>query len=228
MNQHPIVQTISMKTRALLITFLTGIFLPLSIGAHPHNWIDLHIEVRFNNDGLVTGLYQQWLFDDYYSVFITEGMDSDGDGKPDRSQLQALRKTIFRNLKNYNFFTHIAREEQNTPFAPVSQTKIAMRGHRLEIRFFLPFETPHNPRVKPLTYQIFDPSYYIEMLHAQTKDSIVFRNAPQGCIHRIKRPTPDPEKVAYAASLPAGQRGNNDLGQFFAENVTIKCPVKKP
>jgi ABC-type uncharacterized transport system substrate-binding protein len=205
---------------------LLGFWLPFSVTGHPHNWIDLRIEARFDSDGRVTGLYQQWLFDDYYSVFITEDMDGDGDGKPDRSRLEALRETIFGNLADPNFFTQIEQMSQNVPCSPVTQGAITMRGHRLEISFFLPFESPLDPRLAPLTYRVFDPSYYIEMLHAEAKDAIVLRDAPDGCRHRVERPTPDPEKVAYAASLPAGQNGGNDLGKFFAEKVTIECPAR--
>jgi ABC-type uncharacterized transport system substrate-binding protein len=217
-----------MEFRAVLITSLAlmGMLLSFFARAHPHNWIDLRVEVRFDTNGHATGLYQQWLFDDYYSVLITEGMDGDGDGRPDHQRLEALRETIFGNLKDHNFFTHTEREGQKLLNSPVSQGAIAMRGHRLEISFFLPFETPHDPRAIPLTYRIFDPSYYIEMLHAESKDAIVFRDAPDGCRYRLERPTPDPEKVAYAASLPAGQSSGNELGQFFAENVIIECPTK--
>lgn len=214
------------RTSLIAGLVLLGALLPFAVMGHPHNWIDLRIEARFDNDGRVTGLYQKWLFDDYYSVFITEGMDGDGDGKPDQSQLEGLRKTIFGNLDDFNFFTHIEQEGQKVPCSPVSQGAIRMRSHRLEISFFLPFESPRDPRLSPLSYRVFDPSYYIEMLHAEAKDAIVLDDAPDGCRHRLKQPNPDPEKVAYAASLPANQNGGNGLGKFFAEIVTIECRVK--
>jgi ABC-type uncharacterized transport system substrate-binding protein len=217
-----------MDIRTLLITgiVLLGSLLPFTAMGHPHNWIDLRIEARFDSDGRVTGLYQQWLFDDYYSIFITEGMDGDGDGKPDQPQLEELRKTIFGNLADVNFFTHVEQAGQSLLYSSVSQAAITMRSHRLEISFLLPFESPRDPRTAPLSYRIFDPSFYIEMLHAEVKDAIVLRDAPDGCRHRLERPSPDPEKVAYAASLPANQEGGNELGKFFAEKVTIECRTK--
>ncbi|MGD9164876.1 MAG: DUF1007 family protein [Chromatiales bacterium] len=217
-----------MNIRASLIVtlILSGVMLPFTVKAHPHNWIDLRIEARFDTNGRVTGLYQRWLFDDYYSVFITEGMDGDDDGKPDRSQLESLRMTMFSNLAAFNFFSHIEQEDHDVPCSPVTQGAIAMRNHRLEISFFLPFESPRDPSITPLTYRVFDPSYYIEMIHAEAKDAISLRDAPDECRHHVVQPSPDPEKVAYAASLPASQSGGNDLGKFFAEKVVIECPVK--
>jgi ABC-type uncharacterized transport system substrate-binding protein len=199
---------------------------PFAIHAHPHNWIDLRVEVRFDSDGRATGLYQQWLFDDYYSVFITEGMDDDGDGKPDQSRLDELRQTVFGNLVEHGFFTHVEQQGETVPCGPVSQGSITMRGHRLEMGFFIPFETTRDLRLAPLNYRIFDPSFFIEILHNdEIEDSVVLHNAPDGCRHRIEPPNPDPEKVAYAASLPIDSDGGNELGQFFAEKVTLQCPT---
>lgn len=202
---------------------LLGLCSTFTVTAHPHNWIDLRIEVRFDKDGQATGLYQRWLFDDYYSIAVTEGMDGDGDGAPDQTRLDELRRKVFTNLKTYNFFTHAAYNGKDITCGPVSQEAMAMRGNRLEMSFYIPFDAPHDPRTAPLSYRIFDPSYYIEMLHAESQDAIVLRDPPEGCMHSLEPPHPDPKKVAYAASIPAGKDGGNDLGQFFSEKVTIEC-----
>jgi ABC-type uncharacterized transport system substrate-binding protein len=217
-----------MSIRASLISAFVLFCCSLSSPAiaHPHNWIDLWVEVQFDKDGEAIGLNQKWLFDDIYSVTITEGMDGDGDGKPDRQQLDELLKTVLTNLKKHKFFTHVEQGSKSIPTGPVSQGGMAMLGHRLEFSFYIPFNAPINPRTTPLSYRIFDPGYYIEMLHAEVKDAIVLRNVPTGCMHSVEAPNPDPKKVAYAASLPAGVDAGNELGKFFAEKVIIKCQNK--
>jgi ABC-type uncharacterized transport system substrate-binding protein len=213
-----------MKYRTLLITFLVvlGLSAPFTVIAHPHNWIDLRVEVRFNKDGRAVGLFQKWLFDDIYSVTITEGMDSDGDGLPDRARLDELHKSVVSNLKAHNYFTHVEHEGNGITFGPVSQGAMTMYGNRLEFSFYLPFATPLDPRRSPLNYRVFDPSYYIEMLHAESKDAVVLRAAPEGCSYRLQQPKPDPKQIAYAASLPPGADGG-DLGRFFTEKIVVKC-----
>ena len=201
-----------------------GVLPSFPVVAHPHNWVDVWVEARFDSEGRITGLHQRWLFDDYYSVFITDGMDGDGDGSPDQQPLEELRKTIFGNLVEYSFFTFVDQEGREVPCGSVSQGAIAMRGHRVEMSFFVPFDSPRDLRSAPLTYRVFDPSFYIEMLHAEAKDAVVLHNAPDGCHYHIEAPNPDPKKVAYAASLPADADGG-ELGQFFTEKVTIKCPT---
>jgi ABC-type uncharacterized transport system substrate-binding protein len=214
-----------MKFRVTLVLFLVflGFTTSFTAIAHPHNWIDLKIVVRFDKDGRAIGLFQKWLFDDIYSVTVTEGMDGDGDGMPDPPRLDELFKLMSKNLKGHNFFTHIEQEGKSIPCGPVSQGAMTMRGHRLELSFYIPYETPLNLRITPMNYRIFDPGYYVEMLHAEDKDAIVLRDAPKGCQHRVVPPKPDPKKIAYAASLPAGVDAGNDLGHFFAEKVIIEC-----
>jgi ABC-type uncharacterized transport system substrate-binding protein len=154
-------------------------------------------------------------------------MDGDGDGKPDRQRLDELLKTVLGNLKKHKFFTHVEQSNKSVPTGLVSQGGMSMLGHRLEFSFYIPFNTPLDPHAAPLSYRIFDPGYYIEMLHAEVKDAIVLRDVPQGCTYRVEAPNPDPKKVAYAASLPAGVNAGNDLGQFFAEKVIVEC-IKTP
>jgi ABC-type uncharacterized transport system substrate-binding protein len=213
-----------MKFRALLIAFFVvlGLSAPVTAIAHPHNWIDLRVEVRFDKDGRAVGLFQKWLFDDIYSVTITEGMDGDGDGAPDRSRLDELYKSVVSNLREYSYFTKVDYEGSGVALGPVSQGAMTMYGNRLEFSFYLPFATPLDPRRSPLNYRVFDPSYYIEMLHAESKDAVVLRAAPKGCNYRLQQPKPDPKKIAYAASLPPGADGG-DLGRFFTEKIVVKC-----
>ena len=214
-----------MRFRPLLIVFLLllGFSIPFNAVAHPHNWVDLRVEVRFDKDGRALGLFHKWLFDDIYSVTITEGMDGDGDGMPDRPRLDELQKSVVNNLKKYTYFTKVEQDGKGVSFGPVSQEAMTMYVDRLEFSFFLPFITPLDLRHSPLNYRVFDPGYYIEMLHAESKDAVVLRDAPDGCSYRLQQPKPDPKKIAYAASLPPGADGG-DLGRFFTEKVVVKCP----
>ena len=68
--------------------------------AHPHAWIDLWIEVVFDSTGAITGLRETWLFDDFYSVYATGGMDLDKDGQPDKEPMAKLVREILKVCPN--------------------------------------------------------------------------------------------------------------------------------
>ena len=98
-----------------------------------------------------------------------------------------------------------------------------MQDHRVEIEFLLPIKTPLDPRQSEIIYQVAEPTYYFEMLHAEEGPAIVLKDAPQGCRYNLEPPQPDAALVAYAAALGMNESGGDELGIQFAETVTIRC-----
>lgn len=192
--------------------------------AHPHVWTDMTIEILFNDDGMVTGLRQTWLFDDYYTAYAVEGMDLDGDGNPDPEKLNEIMQVNLEHLKEYGYFTEARENEKILKLQPLTGKSTRMLGKRLEMTFTSPFENPVSPKGKNFSYAIFDPTYYVEMLHAETENPVILSGAPAGCSYKINPPNPDPSAVAQAAMLDASVRGETGLGSFFAERVSLTCP----
>ena len=148
----------SLEKYKSLIALVLGLVLPLGVMAHPHNWIDIQLEVSFDAEGYATGLYQRWLFDDYYSVYVTEGMDGDSDGVPDRARLDELLATMLTNIKKSHYFTQVEQGEQSIDFGTPDEGGMVMQGHRLEISYFLPFESRQLLTHAPLSYPVYDPT----------------------------------------------------------------------
>lgn len=55
---------------------------PLTAVAHPHIFIDTGFELITDDQGRLSHIRVTWVYDDFYSLLITEdlGIDSDGDG----------------------------------------------------------------------------------------------------------------------------------------------------
>jgi ABC-type uncharacterized transport system substrate-binding protein len=196
-------------------------------GAHPHVWIDLRVEVVFDGAGAVEAIRQAWLFDPYYTVFATEGLDGDGDGRPDPEKLAELLRENLSNLAEYRYFTEASADGAALAFEPPEGAVSAMRGDRLEMSFLLPLAEPAE--ADGFAYRIYDPTYYIEMLHAEQPPAVRLLEAPAGCDYRIEPADPTPEAVGLAAAADRSQRvvpgpGGNTIGALFAETVTVRCP----
>jgi ABC-type uncharacterized transport system substrate-binding protein len=57
--------------------------LALTIGAaavHPHIWIDAKATISFNDAGELVAIHNTWTFDEAFSVWQIQGLDSNNDG----------------------------------------------------------------------------------------------------------------------------------------------------
>ncbi|MEH6405496.1 MAG: DUF1007 family protein [Sneathiella sp.] len=193
--------------------------------AHPHAWADVVVEILFDGAGSVTGLRQTWLFDDFYSAYAAEGMDDDGDGKPDQNKLDEILRVNMENLKEYDYFMRAWQGDKILKLQPVIDMSTRMEGNRMEMTFVTTFSEPVSQPRDHFSYSIFDPTYYIEMLHAETENPVLLVGAPEGCDYVLVQPNPDPNVVAQATMLGASVRGEAGLGLFFAERVNLTCPA---
>jgi len=212
--------------RHLLAFFLT---LPLSLqisglSAHPHAWIDVTVDVLFDETGSVTGIREAWLFDDYYTAFVLEELSQGEDGEPSQADIDGLMRANMENLKEYDYFTKIHRADEAVSFGPVAEMASSLEGSRLSMTFVLPFESKIDPAASGLTYAIYDPTYYVELLHAEVEDPIRLESAPPGCTVQLIDPIPSMEALSLAAALDRSQRAEDGFGAQFAERVDIRCP----
>ncbi len=72
--------------------------------AHPHVWVTTETTVLYDN-GTIVGLRQKWSFDEFYTSMALQGLDTNGDGVYDRSELAELAKVNIDGLKEFDYFT---------------------------------------------------------------------------------------------------------------------------
>lgn len=211
--------------RAVVALLLGGFFSfpPGTAQAHPHAWIDLTVRVLFDDMGRARALEENWLFDDYYTVFVTEGATLNKDGSPDQASLDAVMKENMKNLAAYHYFTEVRSGDVPVEIGTATDTSTRMDKGRLALTFVVPFKVPVTVTDMPLRYALFDPSYYIEMLHAEVPHPVTLVGAPAGCAAELIKPNPNPDQVMLAAALDRSQSGGNGLGKFFSEEVRVTC-----
>jgi ABC-type uncharacterized transport system substrate-binding protein len=85
-------------------------------GAHPHVWVAVETTVIYDK-GAVTALRHRWLFDEYYSSMAIEDLDTNKDGKYDRTELAELAKVNMEGLKEFGYFTVARLGDQELSFS---------------------------------------------------------------------------------------------------------------
>lgn len=200
--------------------------------AHPHGWVDISVQGIFDDQGRLEALRQQWRMDPFYSQVVMEEMSRVEGDTSMAERLDALGVEIRNNLATQNNLTRITLDGEPVEQASVNDTNTEVRGERLVFSFVLPLASPVALGGHELDYRIFDPTYYIEMVHEANADgsrplpeALTLDNAPGGCETQIVKADPDPAKVMEAAMLDKTETGEPDLGRFFAETGEIRCPA---
>ncbi|WP_417782867.1 DUF1007 family protein [Terasakiella pusilla] len=214
-----------MKKLFLAFAFCTLIFSASpKAHAHPHSWIDLETTLLFNEDGQITGLWVGWLFDDFYSAFTLEETPRNSMGGYDQSSLDALAKQNLKNLSEYSYFTFIHANGKTLPHKEVTKFKTFVDNNRLWMEFTVELETPVDPRTQKIDYAVYDPTYYVEILHAAKGDPIQMVGNVNGCGYSLTSPEPPEELSLMAAALDQDETAGDGIGISFAERVVLSCP----
>lgn len=206
----------------LLLVLVAG-----SAHAHPHAWIDLRVVVVFDTAGELQALRQTWVFDPSYSQLLLEGMETTRPGLDLEPALRQLRQRLLGNLRDYDYFTELRRGAQTLAIADARADTLSWRQGRLYLEFEVPVPGMRPNAEQPLEYRVYDPSYWIEVLH--DPDDVIHLQGGhwqdgRGCQTRLEPPRPEGRLVAYAATLNRQQRTPmEDLGRAFAERVSIHC-----
>ena len=201
------------------------LFEAATASAHPHVWITMKAEVVYAPDGTATGVRHAWTFDDMFSTFATQGLDSKQKGVFTREELQPLAKVNVESLKEYDFFTFAKADGKNAEFVEPSEYYLEQKDQLLTLHFVLPLKTP--VKAKSLDLQIFDPSYFIDFsFDDKTKTPATLVGAPAQCQLTIGKPQEMDAKLAQQlGQLPPTMRNPTALiGAEYSNRISIRCP----
>jgi ABC-type uncharacterized transport system substrate-binding protein len=208
-----------------LVHVAAGLLAALALGgdalAHPHSWIDLRSRVMLNDEGQVEAIELDWLFDDLYTAYVAD--DFVRQNRPPSEFLPEVANTYLGNLAEYDYFTDVRLDGKRLALGEPTGAEAGLRDRRLWLRFEVPLVEPVDPERGKLTFSVYDPTYYIEVLHAE--DEPVLFTGPQAdaCFGKIIQPTPSLEAVALASALDVTESGGDGLGELFAETVVVEC-----
>ncbi|PSJ21924.1 DUF1007 domain-containing protein [Halomonas sp. ND22Bw] len=199
---------------------------PLTGAAHPHGWVDVSVKVITDTQGRAEALQQRWRLDPFYSQLLMEELRAAQGDEPMAARLDQLGVEIRNTLAPKRYFTHVTRAGQPVELGDVDDFTTLARGGRVELMFRLPLANPLPLDESPVRYRIYDPTYYLEVVHEADGDTPrpdALTVEEDGCRTRIIAADPDPAKVAEAAMLDRGEQAEEGLGRFFAETGEIRC-----
>ena len=189
--------------------------------AHPHVWITASSELIYAPDGSITGVRHAWTFDDMFSTYALQGIETKTRGVYSREELSSLAQTNVESLKEFRFFTFAKADGKKEKFEEPVDYFLEYKDAVLTLHFTLPLKTPVKPR--QLALEVFDPSYFIDFKFAE-KDPVRLVGAPAACQMQFQRPndgTANAQKLGEQSFLSGD---NSNYGMMFANKITVQCP----
>lgn len=213
-----------MKAPQLLLTVLASLaFVPPAL-AHPHVWVTMTTEVVYAPDGSATGLKHAWAFDDMFSSFATQGLESKEKGKFTREELAPLAKVNVESLKEFGYFTHATVDGKKAELGePLADYYLDYKDEVLTLNFTLPFTTP--VKAKELKVDIYDATMFVDFAFAKGSP-VKLVGAPTSCKVGVELPPEMTRDDALRLSQIPADQPNTVMawGAKFATKVLVNCP----
>lgn len=192
--------------------------------AHPHVWVTMKSELVYAPDGSATGVRHAWTFDDMFSTFATQGLESKQKGAFTREELAPLAEVNVTSLKDFDYFTYAKANGKKTAFNDPVDYWLDFKDAVLTLHFTLPFKSPM--KAHDLDVEVYDPTWFVDFSFAE-KEPVALVGAPAQCKLAVARPKD-------ASSATAGPQvgedffnsltGDSNYGAQFANKILVKCP----
>lgn len=199
--------------------------------AHPHIWIDARLAIIFNDDGAINAIRHEWTFDQAFSSWSIQGLDTNNDGEVDRDELLGLAAETIVGLTEFEFFTFAGTGETDIKFAGGPNPQMMHDGARITLSYTV---VPDKPVYagEALEIEVTDPEYYVSITFLTSRGAVL-ENAPSGCsvvVNAPKQIDPDIEDRLMAlgqdiTELPEDLRA---AAADLANVVIVSCPDVVP
>jgi ABC-type uncharacterized transport system substrate-binding protein len=210
--------------RSLLGLLLFGGSLTLAANpaqAHPHVWITATSELIYAPDGSVTGVRHAWTFDDMFTTYALQGIETKTKGVYSREELTPLAQTNVESLKEFAYFTFAKADGKKEKFEGPVDYYLEYKDSALTLHFTLPLKAPVKP--KQLVVEVFDPSFFIDFTLAD-KNPIKLVGAPAACQMKFERPNDGSAGAQKIGEQNFLSGANANYGAMFANKITVDCP----
>ncbi len=189
--------------------------------AHPHVWITATSELIYAPDGSITGARNAWTFDDMFSTYALQGIETKTRGVYTREELAPLAQTNVESLKEFGFFTFAKADGRKQKFEEPVDYFLEYSDALLTLHFTLPLKT--QVKAKELALEVFDPAYFIDFKFAE-KDPIKLVGAPAACQMQFQRPSDGSANAQKPGEQSFLSGDNSNYGMMFANKITVQCP----
>lgn len=209
-----------MRLFSFAIVLLAGfVAQPNDAQAHPHVSVTSTSELIYATDGSVTGIRHAWTFDDLFSAYAIQGLDTKTKGVYTREDLAPLAQVNVDSLKEFAYFTTARSGARKEKFGDPVDYFLEYKDSKLVLTFTLPLKVP--AKTQELVLEVYDPTYFVAFALAD-KEPLKLVGAPANCKLAIQKPADSkPQQTLSEQNFLNGENAN--YGANFANRMTVAC-----
>jgi len=127
--------------------------------AHPHVFIKNSEEFVFEQNKL-SGVWETWQFDRYFSADIIAWLDTDKDGDFSEAESKEVYAHAFINLEHYYYYTFIRQGDERSNPSKVTQFRAHAKDGIMTYTFFIDLSSYKN---NSLYFAVYDYTYFCDV-----------------------------------------------------------------
>ncbi len=218
-----------MRARFSVFMMLLGlVLLPGVAQAHPHVWVVMRSELVYAPDGTLTGVRQEWTFDEAFSAFALQGMARQKDGTYGDDVLKPLAEVNISSLKEYDYFVTAKSATARLRLKEPQDYYLTYKDDALTLHFTLPLARP-LPARDQVSIDIYDPTYFVAYAFDE-KDAVTL-GGPQAaaCNRAYRKPKElDWNTMQQLAAIPADPDALPEelfaITKGLTHRIEVRCP----
>jgi nickel/cobalt exporter len=215
----PVISPAMFRWLGLLAVLLISAFSVVPAAAHPHVFVTVKSTLVYEH-GVPKAVRHDWRFDDMFSAFAVQGLDTDTDGTLSRKELQALAEVNVTSLKEFDFFTFGKSGGNDITFAQPVDYWLEHDGKALTLHFTLPIAS--GAKAATTRIEIYDPSYFVSFaLNEHTPAAL--EGAPDTCRVDAEGPKPAGQGDKLTEDFFSNLDPQEAWGKQFANAMTVRC-----
>lgn len=195
-------------------------------GAHPHILVTARAELVFDDQGRLSSVRHIWQFDEAWSAFAVQGLDTNRDDILTVDELAPLAQVNMESLVDYEYFTWLTVDGERRALAAPREYWLDIYGTSLTLFYTLPLAVPAAVGGEA-RLEVYDPEYYVAF-DFDPSAPIALVDAPAGCTGGYRPPAVlDAQTAIQLALIPADQRELPPelaaVTEDLANAITVAC-----